>query len=191
VVVHRPWWLAVGLVFAAPLHAQEQQTLFSGRIESGGFGGFVVRFSEVGGEFAVFSGARGGWIINHTLVLGGAGYGLASEISLTPGVTGRQIEFGYGGVELEYVNSWAKVAHFTVQGLIGAGGLTVKQPFTERSESVFVAEPTGNLELNFAKFFRLNVGVGYRFVSGVDDPDVTNGDLSGVFGQLTFKFGSF
>lgn len=176
---------------AGSLSGQDQQTLVSGGITSGGFGGAVVRLSEVGGKFAVFSGGRGGWIINHTFVLGAGGYGLANDIALTATGTGREIEFGYGGIELEYVNSWNRVVHFTGHVLVGAGGLTVKPLLIERSESVFVTEPAVNLELNVVKFFRVNLGGGYRFVAGVEDPEVTAGDLGGVFGQLTLKFGKF
>ena len=56
---------------------------------------------------------------------------------------------------------------------------------------VFVAEPVVNLELNVAKWFRINVGAGYRIVAGVNVGDLENGDLSSFFGNLAFKFGSF
>ena len=83
--------LVVSLVLCVVAHSglrgQQQETLLSGNIESGGFGGFVVRFSEIGGAFAVLAGGRGGWIINHTFVLGGGGYGLANDVALTVALT--------------------------------------------------------------------------------------------------------
>ena len=38
---------------------------------------------------------------------------------------------------------------------------------------------------------RLNVGAGYRFVSGLDLASLENSDLSSFSGVLEFKFGSF
>ncbi|KPK81198.1 MAG: hypothetical protein AMS25_07250 [Gemmatimonas sp. SM23_52] len=94
-----PSLLVLFLALASSAAAQER-TLLGRGFHSGGFGGPVVKFSEVDGDFAVFVGARGGWIINHMFVLGAGGYGLVNEIDIGfPGP--RDIEFGYGGVELE------------------------------------------------------------------------------------------
>ncbi|MDH4046045.1 MAG: hypothetical protein OEW06_16480 [Gemmatimonadota bacterium] len=183
--------LGVLMVVPGQLAGQEQRTLIGGGVTSGGFGGPVVRFSSVAGKFAVFGGGRGGWIINHTFVIGLGGYGLANDIAVTPGAPSREIEFGYGGLELEYVNSWNRIVHVTGHVLIGGGGLTVKRLLVERSESLFVSEPAVNLEVNIVKFFRVNLGGGYRFVAGVEDPEVSASDLDGPFGQLTLKFGKF
>lgn len=181
------WLFTALLVWASPAFAQEQ-TLVSEDFHSGGFGAPVVKFSEVANEFAVFAGGRGGWIINHTFVLGGGGYGLANDIRFSDSVTGRDIEFGYGGLELEYINSSSRLVHFSVYLLIGGGGLsgTVLE-----DESVFVLEPALNGELNITSFFRLNAGVGYRWVSAVDNPGFEDSDFSALYGQLTAKFGAF
>jgi hypothetical protein len=58
------------------LYAQQTETLFDGEVSHGGFGGPVVKFSEIAGSAGVWVGGRGGWIINlselHTISLGGA-----------------------------------------------------------------------------------------------------------------------
>lgn len=75
---------ALFLLFAIitlPVFAQEQTLIGSGEIENGGFGGPVVKVTSINGESAVFVGGRGGWIINHTFVLGGAGYGLVTNVN--------------------------------------------------------------------------------------------------------------
>lgn len=175
------------LAWASPLYAQEK-TLVSEDFHSGGFGAPVVKFSEVANEFAVFAGGRGGWIVNHTFVIGAGGYGLANDIRFSDSLVGRDVEFGYGGLELEYINSSDELVHFTVYLLIGGGGLsgTVLE-----EESVFVLEPALNGELNITKFFRLNAGVGYRWVAAVDNPGYDDGDFSALYGQVTAKFGAF
>lgn len=202
----RAAWIAVfALMMAPPLMAQEtdetepqeepeekqqEDTLFKGGIDSGGFGALVFRFSEVADQFATFGGARGGWIINHQFVIGAGFYGLASEICLDDerDCHFRNLEFGYGGFEFEYVGMWDRVAHYTLQLLIGGGGVTF---FNFATDGVFVAEPVANLELNVTKWWRINVGAGYRIVAGANAGSLENSDLSSVFGNLEFKFGGF
>jgi hypothetical protein len=178
--------IAILLATASPMLAQES-TLIRGGFESGGFGAPVVKFSQIDGEFALFVGGRGGWIINHTFVLGGGGYGLVNDIDTNDdGV--RDLELGYGGFELEYINSSDKLIHFTAYLLIGGGGLS---GLAVISESVFVLEPAINGELNVTDYFRLHAGAGYRWVSGVDSPGVESSDLSSFYAQITLKFGTF
>ena len=172
--------------FAMPALAQEETLIVPGGIESGGFGAPVVIFSQVADKFALFVGGRGGWIINHTFVLGAGGYGMATDIGTD--ITGRVLDFGYGGLELEYINSSNKLIHFTVYLLVGGGGLSGS---SVAEESVFVLQPAANGELNITRYFRFNFGVGYRWVAGVDSPGWSDSDFSAFYGQVAFKFGSF
>ncbi|KPK55771.1 MAG: hypothetical protein AMS21_13295 [Gemmatimonas sp. SG8_38_2] len=165
--------------------AAQEQTLAGDGLESGGFGAPVVKFSDVGGEFAVFAGARGGWIIDHTFVLGLGGYGLASNIGDDP--FEREVEFGYGGLELEYIKNSDKLVHFTIYALVGGGAVVYLDDVVD---GVFVLEPAVNLIVNVTQWFRLGVGGGYRFVEGANS-DLSNKELSAPVGVLTFKFGSF
>jgi hypothetical protein len=184
-----PSLLVLFLALASSAAAQER-TLLGRGFHSGGFGGPVVKFSEVDGDFAVFVGARGGWIINHTLVLGVGGYGLVNDIEIEPGLPEPwYIEFGYGGVELEYINSSNSLIHFTIYLLIGGGGLSTSLPGDE--EAVFVMEPAANIELNVTSYFRLCVGGAYRYVTAIRMPIFDDEDLSGAVGVMTFKFGAF
>ncbi|UCC74248.1 MAG: hypothetical protein JSV86_06730 [Gemmatimonadota bacterium] len=178
--------IAILLATASPVLAQER-TLIRGGFESGGFGAPVVKFSQIDGEFALFVGGRGGWIINHTFVLGGGGYGLVNDIDTNDdGV--QDIELGYGGLELEYVNSSDKLIHFTAYLLIGGGGLSGP---AVNEEAVFVLEPALNGELNVTDYFRFQAGAGFRWVSGVDSPGVEGSDLSSFYAQVALKFGTF
>jgi len=178
--------IAVLLASASPLLAQER-TLIGGGFDSGGFGAPVVKFSQIDGEFALFVGARGGWIIDHTFVLGGGGYGLSNDIDRNDdGV--RDFEFGYGGLELEYINSSDDLIHFTAYLLVGGGGLSGTAVI---EEAVFVLEPALNGELNVTDYFRFHAGAGFRWVSGVDSPGLDGSDLSSFHAQVTLKFGTF
>ena len=173
-----------------PDEKPQQETLIKGGIDSGGFGALVFRFSGVNDQFAVFTGARGGWIINHQFIIGLGGYGLSSQICVDEDgrCRTREIDFGYGGLELEYIGSWDRVIHYSLQLLVGGGGVT---RFNFSSDPVFVLEPVANMEVNITKWFRINAGGGYRFVSGAGSGPVGNSELSAPFGNLELKFGSF
>lgn len=180
--------LAVVLIlFTVPIIANaEEKTLISGEIESGGYGGPVVKLSVVNNEFAVFMGARGGWIINHTIIVGGGGYGLATDIF----VSSNKLSLGYGGLELGYVFQSDSLVHFTAHSLFGFGGVSFENDWSSADE-VFVIEPEATVVVNITEFVRIAAGVSYRFVTGVTTAGVSDASLSGLSGMLVFKFGSF
>lgn len=192
---------AVAILFSQQLFAQEE-TLISGEVSHGGFGGPVVKFTQINGEFGVLVGGRGGWIINHTFVLGGGGYGLVNNIDANVILQSQVplINFGYGGFEMEYIFHSDKILHFSFYTLIGAGTVTYRDRFNWNdfdfdfdysNNTFFVIEPAANIELNVTDFFRINAGVGYRFISGIDFDNLDNSDFSGPSANITFKFGKF
>ncbi len=194
---------AAGIVLPAKqAEAREIQTLFHGDITHGGFGGPVIKFGSVDGDLAVWVGGRGGWIINisneHTLSLGGGGFGLTTEhrmpVQLDPSV--RELAaIGYGGFEMEYTNRTYRLIHMTASTLIGAGGITVRDDEVNISEddpnAFFVLEPGIHAELNVTSFFRIATGLTYRLTSGIDNGGFRDRDFSGFNAQITFKFGAF
>lgn len=194
------FFLIVIFFTAAGMSLAQEKTLLGSRIEHGGFGGPVVKFTQVNDQFGVLVGGRGGWIINHGLVLGLGGYGLANEVKGVETFLGyeQNLNFGYGGFEMEYIINSDDLMHMTIYTLIGAGGVNYRldNDFADvnwdaTADAFFVFEPAVNLELNLTTFFRLDLGVGYRFISGVEDYNLNEEALSGVSGILTLKFGSF
>jgi hypothetical protein len=173
--------------------SSQEQTLLGEKAEYGWFLGPVVKFSSMVDEFAVMPGLRGGWIINHAFSLGLGGYGLANDIQLEgmTGPTSRDIDFGYGGLELEYINSSNKVIHFTISTLVGGGGVTLPNIVPDAAEAVFVLEPMANLVLNVAPVMRVEVGVGYRWVTGTNSVYYDSSTLSSVSGGIALLFGKF
>lgn len=198
----------VVLFIAGTVQAQEEETLLGGGFESGGYGGPVVKFTSVNGEFAVMAGGYGGWLINHAFMIGGGGYGLVTKhrpdqaVRTSYGIPdGGQMEFSYGGGMLEFIFSPMSVVHSSVSLLIGGGEVSYTMQdnvsfdmwhgFREQKDQVFVLEPSLNVELNVTSFFRVNAGGSYRYVSGASLYGLKNADLSGVSGNLTLKFGAF
>ncbi|MCE5249827.1 hypothetical protein LLG96_06355 [bacterium] len=190
------------LMFASSTVRAQEETLIKGNVVHGGFGGPVVKVTSFNGKVEWMTGGRGGWIINHSFILGGGGYGLTSE----PDAPGAAIDvygenelktgFGYGGVEMEYIFRPNKLIHCSVYTLIGGGGVNyyVNTDTTDnfdRADAVFVFEPAFNGTLNVTKWFRISTGVSYRLVSGLDLAGLKDSDVSGLAGSLTFRFGKF
>jgi len=180
--------LAVILIlFTVPIIASaEEKTLISGEIESGGYGGPVVKLSGVNNEFVVFMGGRGGWIINHAFIVGGGGYGLVTDVY----ANGNKLSLGYGGLELGYVIMSDSLVHFTAHTLFGFGGVSFENDPASADE-VLVIEPEATVVVNITEFFRIAAGVSYRFVTGVATAGVSDASLSGLSGMIVFKFGRF
>ncbi len=189
--------LSILIIISIPVKSQ-QETLISGPIESGVFGGTVVKMTHFGASTGVLVGGRGGWIINRTFTIGGGGYGLVNNVrAKTEGPDGeRYFNMGYGGLELEYIHNYDKLLHYSFYTLIGAGGVNYRdQEHHDNSINwgrvFFVLEPGANIELNVTEFFRFSFGISYLFVNGLDSRIMTDEDLRGFTGVLTFRFGKF
>lgn len=191
------------IIFSLTASAQEE-TLVKGDTESGGFGAPVLKYTSIYDQNTLMLGGRGGWIINHSFVIGGGGYGTVTEVDAPEGVIPMydklDLHFAYGGFELEYIFNPLALGHFSVYLLTGGGTITFAEDFGHYNEDnhmvggddfVFVLEPAVNGELNITEWFHINAGVSYRFVTGVEKEMLEDSDFSGVAGNLTFKFGSF
>lgn len=190
----------VVLVLVVPALA-EDETLIGDDIESGGYGAVIVKYGQIMGTDGVFVGGQGGWIINHTLVIGGGGFGLANKIALE-GTECQYLGFGYGGLLLEYIVASQKLVHLDIQFLIGAGGVSSYTSYTDDyscwgedyygdGDAFFAMEPGANLMLNLHRYVRVGVGATYRYVGGVCYRGLDDSDLRGFTGQMIFKFGNF
>lgn len=189
--------LVLLIICTYKISAQEE-TLIAGTITHGGYGGPSVKFTQIGNDFGVLVGGKGAWIINHTFAIGGGGYGLANNVETkgSENIPNAVLNFGYGGVILEYIKNSDQLIHYTFSALIGAGGVNYRERNggemgSQNNKSFFVIEPEANAEFNIATFFRVNLGVSYRFLSNVTFDKFTRDDLGGVSAGITFKFGNF
>jgi hypothetical protein len=170
------------------------EVLIGDDIENGGYAGPVVKFSKIRGETAVLWGGYGGWLINHTLLIGGGAFGLTSEIAAP--ITSEKLyyDLGYAGLVIEYINNSHKLLHYTVGTLIGIGSVgydSEKSKVDYADDTIFVLEPGIGLELNVSSSFRINLGVSYLYIDGVKLEGTKAKDLSSATANLTFKFGAF
>jgi hypothetical protein len=203
-------FVIIFLIVAGSVGFSQEETLLDENFESGGFGGPVVKFTQIKDEFGVLVGGYGGWLINHTFLIGGGGYGLVNNIKASPEaqifdyvIGGRPlyVKMGYGGVVLEYINNSNSLVHFAFSTLIGGGAVSYNEKdnddwnwdddYTRPHDAFFVVEPELKAELNISSFCRLNVGGSYRFITGVNITGLKNSDISGPSANITFKFGKF
>lgn len=200
--------LIVGYGFAQD-NSEEMQTLFGDNpISYGGYGGPRFAFSEFNGQDIWLVGGRGGAIINHSFVIGGAGYGIVNSPRFSniehDGTTYpvAYLEGGYGGMHLEYILMPNKLVHLSFPVLIGAGGLLYSETSAAASggnynESIivnsafFVVEPGVELELNIVRFMRISAGVSYRYAHKLDLPNTPASAFNSLSGTIALKFGKF
>jgi len=188
--------------FAATLFAQEE-TLLKSDVETGGFGGPVAKFTRINGQAALMIGGRGGWILNHSLILGGGVYTVVTEVNAATDIFPTQgpldIDFSYFGLEVEYVFRPSALVHYSLYAFVGGGAVRfVKDVGTGKSDTqvdetdlAFVFEPAANAELNVTNWCRVMAGASYRITAGITQVGLSNKDFAGLTASLTIKFGSF
>lgn len=187
----------------------EMQTLFrEGEVSFGGYGGPRVAYSTFDGKDLWLVGGRGGAIINHTFVFGGAGYGIVNSPEYTDFTyKGRTYEKaylqgGYGGFMIEGIILPKKLVHVSVPVLIGGGGLLfTDQRYPDEDsnfenhvivhDAFFVIEPGLEVELNVVRFMRLTAGISYRYAPNLELPNISTGAFNSLNASISLKFGSF
>lgn len=220
--------LFIMLGYANNASAQEERefrTLFDqlGPIKVSGFGAPILEFSAVQNEFAVFNGGGGAVLINQFFI-GGYGMGLSTnhyrKINVYQETTGNyynysddRINFGHGGFWLGGIFHPADAIHLAASTKLGWGGISLYEQNQswelrryEIIDNVFVIQPQVEMEMNITRWFKLNVGVGYRLVSGIDktypvydnnfvrigeEPYFGKSDFNGFSGTVSFLFGGF
>jgi hypothetical protein len=185
------------VLVALPAFAQEK-TLIGGEIESGGYGGPLLQVTQINKQTAVLVGGVGGWIINHTFILGGGGYGLVTDVTAKhPDLFfgSEYLNVGYGGLYLEYIESSDEVIHLTFGALIGGGSVGYRNQdafdMNRSMDNFFVLEPNVQVNLNVTEFLRISAGANYRWISGVRNDLTSDAELSGPSGILVLRFGEF
>jgi hypothetical protein len=177
---------------------EQPRTLLSRPIHHSGYGAPVVSYTRFADRDSVLVGGRGGWILNHQLVIGGGGFGLATPArQRAVDQADYQHTFGYGGLWLEYLIAPMNVVHASVGTLVGAGGITYQRlrpaslAKNQESASVFVLDPVVAVEVNVTTFLRIALQGGYRVVRGVDLASLGNREASGLTLGSALKMGGF
>ena len=187
--------LVISLVSAAAAFSYDN-TLIGDQTEVGGFAAATIRYFEVKDEFGLLAGGVFAFTINHSLSIGGGGYGSVSKPVLDdlPGL--QDLEIAYGGLFLGYTFKPHALFHVSVPVFVGAGqvrfvGDYVDPESGDDSDTFLVIEPEFDLEFNVSRVVRVDMGVGYRSISGTELEDFSDGDLGGVNWVISLKMGRF
>lgn len=164
----------------------------SGKVHVSGFGSYILGFSGVGGEFAVYNGGGGAVLLNQTLYFGAYGTGLSTRTaveSLTIVDENNNVQeysnlynnFGHGGFWIGYLHKSYKPVHFGASTKLGWGSLALTNDIYNSnpnwdeydyyqvvSDRVFVITPQLEVEMNLLRWFKINASAGYQIVTGVD-----------------------
>ena len=198
-------------VISLPASAQKDEeisTLFGkgdGQVHHGGWGGLSFGYTKVNEMDTYLMGARGGWLIDHHLTIGLAGYGFISDRTFyIPDLnTDANLAGGYGGLFLEANIAPFYPVHVIIAVIIGAGGIAYadqkwweghdyNEPASSLdSDAYFVLEPGLELQLNLIKFMRISFGGSYRYTSQVSMINSSGSMMQGWNGYFTLKFGTF
>ena len=158
-----------------------------------GFGGPLVEFSSLVGNSAVGAGGGGAALFGNRFFIGGYGVGMTvSNVSL-PGFTNASVSFGHGGLWTGFIIKPVSLVHGGISSKFGWGEISVFETLApgQAFDQVFVVQPQAEVELNVTHWFKFNVGLGYRWVSGIDNTAIAASDIDSMTGTLTFIFGWF
>lgn len=142
------------------------------------WGGNTSNINEDNDDYGVF---HGGYFIlefNKDFTVGWQGYGLNDQ----------GLEMNFNGLHLGYAHNSYNVVHPTVGLFIGGGEFKTKDEFRTKDD-VFALQPSLGLEMNIARWFRIGVDGGYRFVFDTDIPGYSDTDVSEPYVGLRLKFG--
>lgn len=210
------------------LKSQEEgkmRYIFSGdqEINISGMGGPAVGFTSVGEEFAVTAGGQGAVLFNHKFFIGGYGEGLAtiherdysiysSYLDDNEKYYNMNMQFGHGGFWFGYIHNPHQAVHLGLSSKFGFGAISLFEGHFHAGrdedfayDNVFVVNPQIEVELNLLKWMKLNVGMGYQLVAGInreyefkdEHGDVVlrkyfdQDDFNKPIGHITFLFGWF
>lgn len=197
------------------LQAQEAkdtaQFLLSEETVISGFGSPFVEFSAVNSQFAVCMGGGAAMMINQTLFIGGYFEGIVTnhyreDLQTIVDAGKPKISFEHGGIWLGYIYKHKKAIHGGFSTKLGWGEIDLKDDESGNPASdydyrdrIFTIQPEVEIEFNMTAWFKINVGIGYRFVTGIDatyldeqDNQVdfyANSDFNSPVGTISLIFG--
>lgn len=178
------------------------QVLFTRISSHGGYGTISLQVSSINDRTGILVGGYGGWLINHVLMIGLGGYGLANDVIDDHEIPyyAKRMQFGYGGLMLEWIYQPRKLINPAISCLIGGGTAStndlsrIQLDWGEDywdNRSFFVLEPCVTLQLNITSYIRSSLGASYRYVSSFDYDSIDQSDVKGFNLRMNLLVGKF
>jgi hypothetical protein len=174
-----------------------QSLISNDNIDSGGFGGPVIKVTHVSeNNTALMLGGKGAFLLDHQFYIGGAGYFLVSSESYkVDDIAEVNTHFGYGGLLVGYIFAPENSVKFNTSLLLGVANNTLYDFPEDGGVSVseyayaFTSEIEGSLIFDVNEYFKIEAGVGYRYVDHTKY--YSSDDLSGYSINVGLLFGDF
>ncbi len=166
-------------------------------VDVSGFGGMMIEFSSIEGNASVSTGGGGAAILNNAFFIGGYGLNLANDLNKHAAGDLWNVTFTQGGLYLGYVVQAHKMIHFGVSTRTGWGVVRISpengylSSMRPVADNAFVCTPQAEVEMNIATWFKVNAGLGYRSVAGMNNTFFEKRDFNSPTFMLSFLFGSF
>ena len=143
-------------------------------IEFSGFGGPSYEISSINGKLAFSDGGGGAVLLNQKYFVGGYRTSLNGSLSVwdKDADDNVDLQFGHGGLWLGYINKHEEMVHLGASLKMGVGKISTHYRNHHddiSNDFVFVMNPHAECEINVTSWFKMNLSLGYRFVSGVND----------------------
>lgn len=189
--------LTLGICLRASAQEAKEQTLFSGLAADSI--GFVVSPSVLftsmdEASVAIFE-IKGGILFNRKLSIGPYyDFSVNEFVPQSETLTDVYMDYQSFGGFIEYTIASEKLVHATIPLKIGYGEVEMDNETgnINLGESNFlVIEPAALIELNLHKHAKLNLGLGYRWISTMSYRNLNQSDLSGVVFRAGLRLGLF
>ncbi len=171
---------------SSSLCAQRDETLVD-RLDlslSGAWGASTLGLGFAESESVIVAGGYGGLEFGKDFFIGWGGWSAAEDVTYDP-FTHKTYRFEYGGMLVGYGPSAWKVVHPQFFLLLGRGAVRVPG----QRDRVLVLQPSGGVEVNVLRWFRLGIQAGYRFFPDNDIEALRAVQVSHPFAEMTFRFG--
>ncbi|UCD94774.1 MAG: hypothetical protein JSU69_01605 [Candidatus Zixiibacteriota bacterium] len=187
-------FLMIACLVVVPLTIPAETLLDADGVWKGAYS-IDMKMIELDDEEAFMLGGRGGWTYDSTLFVGGALYGLITDVPKKKPVLYRMRDYRlfYLGLLNEYEFHQERKIHSSISFLTGVGAIGY-WPNTHGVEShtssdFVIFETALHMVFNVVPGYRIGLGLGYRLVHGVKLAGTTSTDLSGPSLTLAFRFG--
>jgi hypothetical protein len=194
----KPGGLALFLLFLAQVAVSQEEESYKTIFKSNrnprvsGFGGLINEISGLDGNVTHQIGAEGAVLLNQSIFIGLYGQGMTTlplydityyDESIDLNVNEKmRVAFGHGGVLVGGILRPNNAVHFGGSVRLGFGAYSLipdvlrgnnpgNDPdyYLRFNDFVFLATPQIEAGINISSWFRINTGIGYRFVAGVDN----------------------
>jgi hypothetical protein len=170
---------------------KQKHYLFGAPLHYSGFGGPVLAFSNLEGKFSVAPGATGGLIVNDKFFFSAFGQYVVTSHPRPDMITSGPVVYKEVKVNMWQYGAWfgyihnpGEVIHWGISSMVARGQLFLmaKDPATLETreiydDRVYFVTPKFFVEMNLAKWLKVNIGAGYRLTGKM------NGEYSNQYDQ--------